>query len=753
MQVEPDDETTEVLSENKNEGNGDTGWMVGKGRNFIQFQLPDCYCRPSISVFRDGRCERPPLDRIVKEWQTDILHKRMTKQKKIEEALSQSQNEGYDSSGTGGASRIRNESQCSTDSHSFSSWGWSRTRNESQCSSDSFSLSRESRTRNESQCSIDSFSAGRDCGQDLSQDSQDLTADSQEEDLKGLSTESELPVTVLPDKPSPLIQEYNQLLERNSSQKTVDKPDQLMEKSAQSATRSTQQAETIPALCRPSTNFNFHIPKLATQNTFESSSELFKPSSKIPTTSPQSFSLTPSSQIRFSVPKLKMHGASTTLATPPSALSMPGMVPVVSPEAMGVHSSIGSKLSSFSASHLQQHSQSSLATTTNLQQPQPCLSAIGTAQSQLSPSTLALAHSQQYSLSACTIAQSQQPSSLAPIAAQPSPSVNSQQHPSLSEIANTYTSIREPLSSSLGGTATGFRIPKLNFSKVNSLSGLPADFTNKLKMKHGDPPDVLSRPSMVREGTGRLQQQVLESSSVGNPTSLPTSFGGPPLPPGLPPPSGPPPPPGFSLAGFTPGATSSPSSLSGLTPSSNLTNLSDLNLAPPFGVTSMLTHLATPSSLPPPAATPAPQPSIPTPEDEIDSLLRSTTGEEDQDGMDIDLRAAVINTPVDRPLDSPGSHDDIPFMAVEATELKVDTSMLKSSPSAFGKVMTLLPTGGRRLKRPMERNIEVPFKIFKFDTPSPDERVQQAINDPNNPARYKLLTRERHSRRCLGIEG
>ncbi|KAK4313092.1 hypothetical protein Pmani_015519 [Petrolisthes manimaculis] len=738
MQVEPDDETTEVLGENKNEGNGDTD----KSRNFIQFRLPDCYCRPSISVFRDGRCERPPLDRIVKEWQTDILHKRMTKQKKIEEALSQSQNEGYDSSGTGGESRIRNESQCSTDSFSFSSWGGSRTRNESQGSSDSYSLSRESRTRNESQCSIDSFSAGRDCGQDLSQD---LTADSQEEDPKGLSTEIELSVTVLPDKPSPLKQEYNQLLERNSSQNTVDKPDQLMEKSAQSATRSTQQAEMIPALCRPSTNINFHIPKLATQNTFESSSELFKPSSKIPTTSPQSFSLTPSSQFHFSVPKLKMHGASTTLATPPSALSMPGMVPVLSPEAMGVHSSIESKLSSFSTSHLQKHSQSSLATSTNLQQPQSYLSGIGTAQSQPSPSTLALAHSQQYSLPAPTIAKSQQPSPLAPTTAQPSPSVNSQ-HPSLSEIANTYTSIREPLSSSLGGTATGFRIPKLNFSKVNSLSDLPVDFKNKLKMKNGDPPDVSSRPSMVREGTGRLQQQVLESSSVGNPTSLPASFGGPPLPPGLPPP------PGFSHAGFTPSATSSPS-LSGLTPSSNLTNLSDFNLAPPFGVTSMSTHLATPSSLPPPTSTPAPQPSIPTPEDEIDSLLRSTMGEEDQDGMDIDLRAAVINTPIDRPLDNPKSHDDTPFMAMEATELKVDMSMLKSSPSAFGEVMTLLPAGGRRLKRPMERNIEVPFKIFKFDTPSPDERVQQAINDPNNPARYKLLTRERHSRRCLGIEG
>lgn len=122
-------------------------------------------------------------------------------------------------------------------------------------------------------------------------------------------------------------------------------------------------------------------------------------------------------------------------------------------------------------------------------------------------------------------------------------------------------------------------------------------------------------------------------------------------------------------------------------------------------------------------------------------------GEENQEGTEIDLQAAIIKTPVDRPLNNPKAKDDIPFISGEATEIKVDKSMLKSTPSAFGHVLTMMPTGSRRLKRLMERNIEVPFKIFKFDTPSPDERVQQAIQDPNNPARYKLLTRERHSRR------
>lgn len=119
-------------------------------------------------------------------------------------------------------------------------------------------------------------------------------------------------------------------------------------------------------------------------------------------------------------------------------------------------------------------------------------------------------------------------------------------------------------------------------------------------------------------------------------------------------------------------------------------------------------------------------------------------GEEDQE---IDLQAAIIKAPVDRPLNNPKARDDIPFISREATELKVDASMLKNIPSSFGQVMTMMPTGTRRLKHPMERNIEVPFKIFKFDTPSPDERVQQAIKDPNNPDRYKLLTRERQSRR------
>ncbi|MPC57391.1 hypothetical protein E2C01_051370 [Portunus trituberculatus] len=74
------------------------------------------------------------------------------------------------------------------------------------------------------------------------------------------------------------------------------------------------------------------------------------------------------------------------------------------------------------------------------------------------------------------------------------------------------------------------------------------------------------------------------------------------------------------------------------------------------------------------------------------------------------------------------------------------SAMLKRTPSPFGQVVADTCTLALMPKRPTECMIYVPFSVFAFDTLSPDEEVQRAINDPRNPSRYKLIMQERQNR-------
>ncbi|XP_042236464.1 chitinase-like protein PB1E7.04c [Homarus americanus] len=132
-QPDPKDDKTYCVSSE----DGDHSTLGMEEIITVQYRLPDSYCFESAIFFDKNTIERPSLHKMVKEWHTDILQKRMTKKKKNEEAIA-----------------------------------LTRTRNESQCSVDSFTVSGESQ-----ELTVDS-------GQDASEDSQDLLADSFELELE-----------------------------------------------------------------------------------------------------------------------------------------------------------------------------------------------------------------------------------------------------------------------------------------------------------------------------------------------------------------------------------------------------------------------------------------------------------------------------------------------------------------------------------------------------------------------------------------
>ncbi|XP_068207932.1 uncharacterized protein [Palaemon carinicauda] len=86
------------------------------------------------------------------------------------------------------------------------------------------------------------------------------------------------------------------------------------------------------------------------------------------------------------------------------------------------------------------------------------------------------------------------------------------------------------------------------------------------------------------------------------------------------------------------------------------------------------------------------------------------------------------------------------FIEPQICPFRYDATLWKRKPSSFGKVMGNIPYSPQ-VKRLTEKVICVPFKIFKFDTPSPDEVIQEALQNRRDPGWYKLVTKERHSRR------
>ncbi|XP_027222231.2 serine-rich adhesin for platelets isoform X1 [Penaeus vannamei] len=112
---------------------------------------------------------------------------------------------------------------------------------------------------------------------------------------------------------------------------------------------------------------------------------------------------------------------------------------------------------------------------------------------------------------------------------------------------------------------------------------------------------------------------------------------------------------------------------------------------------------------------------------------------------EIDLQAALVKHP-EKKAEIDTDIEESYSVFIDPVKIKCDTSLFKTSPSPFGEVMIRKP----RLctvKRLAEKNFSVPFEIFKFDTPSPDELVRKALEDHKNPDWYRLVTRERQSRR------
>ncbi|XP_063612217.1 serine-rich adhesin for platelets-like [Penaeus indicus] len=128
----------------------------------------------------------------------------------------------------------------------------------------------------------------------------------------------------------------------------------------------------------------------------------------------------------------------------------------------------------------------------------------------------------------------------------------------------------------------------------------------------------------------------------------------------------------------------------------------------------------------------------------LEMLLRMQDEELDI-AEEIDLQAALVKHP-EKKAEIDTDIEESYSVFIEPVAIKCDTSLFKTSPSPFGEVMVKKPPL-YPVKRLAEKRFSVPFEIFKFDTPSPDELVRKALEDHKNPDWYRLVTRERQSRR------
>ncbi|XP_042866968.1 uncharacterized protein LOC122249868 isoform X1 [Penaeus japonicus] len=128
----------------------------------------------------------------------------------------------------------------------------------------------------------------------------------------------------------------------------------------------------------------------------------------------------------------------------------------------------------------------------------------------------------------------------------------------------------------------------------------------------------------------------------------------------------------------------------------------------------------------------------------LEMLLRMQDEEVDL-ADEIDLQAALVKQP-DITAENDTDNQESYSVFIDPVPDKCDTSLFKTTPSPFGEVMIKKPPL-YPVKKLVEKSFSVPFEIFKFDTPSPDDLVRKALEDHKNPDWYRLVTRERQSRR------
>ncbi|XP_064077932.1 LOW QUALITY PROTEIN: uncharacterized protein LOC135195570 [Macrobrachium nipponense] len=134
------------------------------------------------------------------------------------------------------------------------------------------------------------------------------------------------------------------------------------------------------------------------------------------------------------------------------------------------------------------------------------------------------------------------------------------------------------------------------------------------------------------------------------------------------------------------------------------------------------------------------------PEKECLETLLKQEEEVDING-DIDLLAALLKPEVEKEPDMETVEESNDLVIdLQVCPFQYDATLWKRKPSSFGRVMVNTPHTPK-IKRLTEKIIQVPFKIFRFDTPSPDEMIQEALQNRRDPGWYKLVTKERLSRR------
>lgn len=136
-----------------------------------------------------------------------------------------------------------------------------------------------------------------------------------------------------------------------------------------------------------------------------------------------------------------------------------------------------------------------------------------------------------------------------------------------------------------------------------------------------------------------------------------------------------------------------------------------------------------------------------------DRLILSIVGEDP--GLDVAQQVSLLkNSMRTRPetikinpeiqtLDPPPNLDSI---TQDLRELEVDTLKVyeKDKSSFFGSMLPPITVQPNKNKFPDERVIEVPFKIFKFDTLSPDERIDKYLKGNWDPViRNKIISKHR----------
>ncbi|KAK7078303.1 hypothetical protein SK128_027708 [Halocaridina rubra] len=184
-------------------------------------------------------------------------------------------------------------------------------------------------------------------------------------------------------------------------------------------------------------------------------------------------------------------------------------------------------------------------------------------------------------------------------------------------------------------------------------------------------------------------------------------------------------------------ADSSDSSCLSLLASLSVTRENTTSVVPP------LSH-SKPSLRPPPGFEQAVPKGSRQERQSLDNVLRQ---EEADICDDIDLQGALIKSQIAQeiPVNMETTPADI-FIDVQMSPFVYDPTLFKSGPSSFGKVIMKAPRVFR-IKRLTEKSVRMPFRIFKFDTLSPDEMIEKALQNHRTPEWYRLVAKERHNKR------